>query len=536
MARNKKYNRKAEFLYTTAEWISSLNSLLFGTDYPADELRHGWKNILLNQFHDVLPGSSVKEVYEDSDQLYADIFHAGNRILAAGLRRIADSVTTDGDSVVVFNPLSWDRAGLVEFSYHSDAKYLYLTNKDGMKFICRKADARQNQYIAMVYGVFSKGYSTFRIIEAYEHTVYQDNSISMSANRIENKFFIIGLNEKGQFTGVYDKRADRNVLKPDENGNVLQAFEDKPMKDPFWGSDADNWNLDIFYDEKMWEINDAESIEIAENGPLRGILRIKRRFINSTIIQDIIVYSDIPRIDFKTVIDWKEKDIIVKTAFPLDIHSERAAYEIQYGYIERDTHRNTSWDVAKYEVYGHKWADLSEDGYGVSLLNDCKYGYDVKEGVMRLTLLRSGTTPNIDSDRELHEFTYSLYPHIQGWREGKTVQQAYDLNCPLLGIAVKKQNGCMPVDLSFVRADCDNVIVEAIKKSEDGNETIVRIYEAYNRRGPVKLNFYKDILNVTECNLIEADMDACRPAIEKKELRLMISPLEIKTYKINFLG
>jgi len=167
------------------------------------------------------------------------------------------------------------------------------------------------------------------------------NSIHISKELLENNFFKISLDGNGTFKSIVDKRANREILKPGERGNVLQAFEDKPRVE-------DNWNLDIYYSEKMWEIDNVEGIEVIENGPVRGVLRITRKFLNSHIVQDIILYQDIPRIDFKTVIDWKEKDIVVKASFPVDINSDRATYEIQYGHIERSTHWNTTWDIAKF--------------------------------------------------------------------------------------------------------------------------------------------------------------------------------------------
>lgn len=525
MAKNKKNNRKAEFLYTTAEWAASLNGLLFGTYYPSEELNRGWKDILLNQFHDVLPGSSIKDVYKDTDVIYSKIFESGKRILEEGLDRIAASISTDCESLTVFNQLSWERKGLVEFVYPSDKKLIYLVSDDGKTFVCQKVGEKENGYIAAVGGISPKGYSTFKISGDASCTYNSNDSISISKTLLENKFFRISVDGHGNFTNIFDKQAGREVLKPGERGNVLQAFEDKPRGE-------DNWNLDIFYSEKMWQVDDVEYMDVLESGPVRGMLRIARKFLNSSIIQDVILYNDIPRIDFKTFIDWKEKDIVLKAAFPVDINADRATYEIQFGHIERNTHWNTTWDMAKFEVCGHKWADLSENGYGVSLLNDCKYGYDIKDNRMRLTLLRCGTMPNPDADKEVHEFTYSLYPHSEDWREGGTVQEAYDLNCPLTGRVVGKQDGSLPGSLAMVKVNKENVIVEVVKKAEENDETILRVYEAYNRRGKVKVNLYKNIKRITECNLMEKEDEEVR--FDGSEFSFNIKPLEIKTFKVRW--
>lgn len=528
MAKNKKNNRKAEFLYTFAEFISIFNNLLLGAAYPSKELNSGWKSILLNQFHDVLPGSSIKEVYEDTDRIYEEVFENGGRVLNDGLESIAVSVTAEATSLLVFNQLSWERTGTVEFEYASDADIAALQNDNG-QYICQKVFGKANTYVAVVKGTASKGYALYRLMGSAETAGKLDNGISIGKELMENDFFKIMLNADGTFSSVLDKRANRELLKHGERGNVLQAFEDKPRVE-------DNWNLDIYYSEKMWEIDDVENIEVLEAGPVRGVLEITRRFLNSRITQQIVIYNDIPRVDFKTMMDWKEKDIAVKASFPVDVNSDRATYEIQYGHIERNTHWNTSWDIAKFEVCGHKWADLSEEGYGASLMNDCKYGYDIKEGRMRLTLLRSGCIPNPLADKEVHEFTYSLYPHIGGWREGGTLQEAYALNCPLVGRVLGQQTGSLPEKLSFVDVNVSNVIVEVVKKSEKGDETIIRVYEAYNKRSKATIKLCKYIENVVGCDLMEneaEDEDDIR--WEDNKFSFIIKPLEIKTFKVKFL-
>lgn len=527
MARNKKYNRKAEFLYNSAEWAASFESLLLNADYPSDALNKGWKSILLNQFHDVLPGSSIKEVYEDTDKIYEEVFKTGNMVLENSLNRIVASINTEAEALVVFNPFSWERNGIVEFTYLSNKESIMLQASDGKVYSCQRIVSEANKYISSVEGVLSKGYTSFKIIKAESNLKNISHKLHISKELLENAFYKITLDEQGHFTSIFDKRASREVLKSGEKGNVIQAFEDKPVE-------CYNWNIDIFYNEKMWEVNDVESMEVIEKGPERGILRIKRRFLKSSFIQDIIVYSDNARIDFKTHIDWKEEDIVLKAAFPLDIRADRATYEIQFGHIERDTHWNTSWDKAKFEVCGHKWADLSENGYGVSLLNDCKYGYDIKEGRMRLTLLRCGTSPNADADKEVHEFIYSLYPHEDGWREGRTVQEAYDLNYPLIGKVTGKQIGSLPGNMSMIRVDKENVIAETVKKAEDDSDMIIRVYEAYNRRSDVKLELINDIESACECDLMENDLDSFenKAKYEGKVLSFILKPFEIKTFKI----
>jgi len=531
MARNKKFNRKAEFLYAAAEWVSVLDGILTGQAYPRQILDDGWKKILLNQFHDVLPGSSAKEVYDDTDEIYAGVFNAGNNICNNSMERLASMVAVRETSLIVFNPLPWKRGGHVAFKYPADHEQaLQLKGTGGEVYPCQKTGA--DAFLAYVKNVPSMGYAAFEIKDAAKAGAGYPDRLFVEPPCMENRFFKILFDGTGSIKSIWDKRAGREVLQAGGRGNVLQAFEDKPMRDPFWGSDADNWNLDMFYSEKSWEIDGLLDAEVLETGPVRGVLRVKKQFVNSMITQDITIYDDIARVDFKTEIDWKETDVMLKACFPVDINASRASYEIQYGYIERDTHRNTAWDIAKFEVCAHKWADLSDNGYGVSLLNDCKYGYDIQDGVMRLTLLRSCMTPNAEADREVHEFTYSIYPHQGGWREAGTLGLAYDLNQPLTAIKTGGSTGSLPDKLSFASTDRENVIIEAVKMAEDGNGIIIRLYEAYNRRSEVTMTLIKDIIRVRECNLAEKDMGNETIRVTGNSCSFTMAPLEIKTLRI----
>lgn len=242
------------------------------------------------------------------------------------------------------------------------------------------------------------------------------------------------------------------------------------------------------------------------------------------------MYKDIPRIDFDTYIDWKEDDVVLKAAFPVDVHSDKATYEIQFGNVERPTHWNTSWDYARFEVCAHKWADLSEEGFGVSLLNDCKYGHDIKDGVMRITLLKCGKYPNPVADREEHRFIYSIYSHSGDWRDGGTVKMGYQLNVPIYARVEQPHKGTLPSALSMIGVNCDNVIIETVKKAEDSNDLIIRMYECYNKRTDVKVAFFKPLLKVVECNMMEK---AIQPVdVQENTFSFQIKPYEIKTFKL----
>ncbi len=275
-------------------------------------------------------------------------------------------------------------------------------------------------------------------------------------------------------------------------------------------------------------------MRIIEDGPIRATVEVVRDFLSSRITQRISVWRSSPRIDFATEIDWHEHQILLKAAFPVAINSTRATYEIQFGSIERPTHRNTMWERARFEVYAHRWVDLSEGGYGVSLLNDSKYGHDIHDHVMRLTLLKSGILPDPNADQGLHRFTYSLLPHMGDWREAQTVRYAYELNVPVLGLRGQARSPVctdkhMPV-YSFVSTDCPHIVIETVKPAEDGDGLIVRLYEAHNQRGRGTIIFATNILSACECNLLEETVGEV--VFQENKLQFQVRPFEIKTFRV----
>ncbi len=234
----------------------------------------------------------------------------------------------------------------------------------------------------------------------------------------------------------------------------------------------------------------------------RAGYKITRKYLNSTITQYIYVYDYSPRIDFETTVDWKQEHVVMKAAFPLNIHSDKATYETQFGYVERPTHENTSWDAAKFEVCAHKYADISEDDYGVALINNCKYGHNAEGSTLKLTMLKCGTHPYADADKGIHEFTYSLLPHTGNHKKGGVVQEGYMLNRPLIATEAKG-SGTLCDTFSFVKCNKENVIIETVKKAEKENAYVIRAYDAFNRRGNAQFKFGFDIKKAYLCDLME---------------------------------
>jgi len=347
--------------------------------------------------------------------------------------------------------------------------------------------------------------------------------------KLENDFLVVEFNSAGDIARIFDKKAKREVLAPHSVANQFQAFEDRP-------SSWDAWDIEIFYDDKMWLADAASSIQIIEYGELCQTVEIKRKILSSEYTQRISLHQDSPRLDFDTYINWIDRHTLLKVAFPVDVLAPQATYEIQWGNVQRPTHRNTSWDWARFETCAQKWVDLSEGDYGVSLLNDCKYGHDIHNNVMRITLLRSPSMPDPNADFGDHQFKYSLYPHSGSWNE-ETQRQAYLLNDPI--IVYQRTTDHEPATVaqhssSMVHSSAPNVIIETIKRAEDGDGIIIRLYESQRKRGPVQVRFGFAVESAWMTNLLEENETAL--SVENKAIQLNIRPYQIMTIRLREKG
>jgi len=515
--RNKRSNRKAELMYRDVELLSSIAEPM-GLAYPREELLRNWKRILCQQFHDVIPGSSIRQVYEDTDIIYAEIFAAGNSMIDSAAAKITDAIDTsgDGDAIVVFNTLPWGRTDIASVKLPAKANYAVL-DPDG-KEVPSQIVGDEIRFMAIVP---SMGYTTYRLLK--KSPAKFRSTLKVGKRALENQFFRIGLDANGVISSIVEKASGREVLPKGERANLLQLFEDKP-------NDWDAWDVDFYYDDKFEDVTSLDKIEVVEDGPLTGAVETIRRVNGSTIKQKMVIYADVPRIDFQTWVDWRECKKFLKAAFPVDVNASKARYEIQFGNVERPTHENTSWDLARFEVCAHKWADLSEEGFGMSLLNDCKYGHHTKGNVMRLSLLRAPKEPDPEADQGEHVFTYSIMPHSGDYIEAQTVRQAYALNVPLRAVVVKAAKGKLPSEKSFIAVDADNVVLETVKKAEKGEGTILRFYECHGQRGEVGVKIDLPFKKIVETDLMEdriADVDS-----KNGEFEFEIRPFEIKTFRL----
>jgi alpha-mannosidase len=518
-SRNKRNNRKSEFLLHDAEFLAGMAALLSDYVYPHEDIGKAWELICLNQFHDILPGSSIGPVYVDSDRDYQRIRELGETVREGAVGALANTLPGNA-AVLAANTISFGgrRIGMLEGKLNDGAQ---LVDAQGNALTVQPVEGGTLVEVRDLepYSVvsLSKGTGKTPAPQGVLSATQEADSILL-----ENALLWVEISMAGDVTRVYDKEADREVLTPDAVANALLAFEDRPMN-------FDAWDIDIFYEDRTEKIEGVESILITEQGPLRVAVEIKRNYRISKIHQNIYLYRDSRRIDFDTWIDWHEHHIMLKAAFPVNVLSPVATFDVQWGNVERPTHRNTSWDWARFETCAHKWADLSEGNYGAAVLNDCKYGYDIQDNSIRLTLLKSATNPDPNADQGEHSMIYSLLPHQGDWRE-EVIPAAYDLNDPLILRRVNGGGSSAVSAKALVLTSAPNVVIETIKRAEDGNGLIVRMYEDHRNRGQVSVTAGFTLAAAFQCNLLEQNEHSL--PVQNNQVQLDVRPYQIITLRL----
>ena len=546
----KRLNRQAEFALREAEAFSCLARISEAagpkaseappqtTDDPAPEpvLAEVWNDVLVNQFHDILPGSHVHEVAERALPVAERAVARAREVRDRCLDRIASCVRTEGEGrpLIVFNSLGWPRSDIVRASVPGAPEGVSIVDSDGAPVPCQEVARTADSATLLFYAesVPAMGYRVFRAVPHAAPAAAKP--LKATLRRLENAFFRLAINRQGCLASLLDKRAGRQLLVKGMEGNRFQLFDDQP-------GIYDAWDIAPSYRQTEWAVRGLQSIRVVESGPVRCVLRTQRTVRNSAITQDVVLYAHLPRVDFVTRVDWRERQKLLKVGFPVDVHAAEVTCDLDYGIIRRPTHRNTSWDQAKYEFCAHKWVDVSEPGYGVSLLNDGKYGYDVERlgpdrpdgNLLRLTCLKSSVYPDEWSDLGEHEFTYALYPHLGDWRDAGTVQQAYALNVPLIALPVEARPGLLGAAGTWLDVECsprDSVAVGALKKAEDSDDLILRLVELHQRRARVKVRFGFEASGVVECDLLERD-ERRMPA-GRTGFTFEIRPGQIRTFRL----
>ncbi|MCX6235066.1 MAG: alpha-mannosidase [Bacteroidetes bacterium] len=526
-AHNKKNNRLSEISLEEAEKLSVISGII----YPKDELNEAWRLTLFNQFHDILPGSSIGEVYDDSKVQYENVQKLTGRVINWSLDNLIKSSpgTNTGIPLIVYNPLTHARKDAVEINTPLNYKQtmgLYDAEETEIPY-----EIVNGKIVITGLDIPATGYKMLYLREGRNRTG-SDSPLKIGNDFLENEFLRVTVNPvNGNISSIFDKINNRQVLQENCEGNILQIFGDKPA---YW----DAW--DIGYTGEEWNADSVLAIKVVTNSSQKVALRIEKAYNKSRFIQDLILYRGIARLDIANDVDWNEDHKMLKAAFNLSVVNDSATYEIPFGYIVRPTVYRNSFDSARYEVSGHKWIDLTDkDGkYGVSMLNDCKYGFDVKGSMMRITLLRSPKWPDKEADMGKHTFTYSIYPHTGGWREGNTYQRAYELNYPVLSktgmpeTTSHQRPESLPASRSFVTVSKPNIIISAIKKAEDSDEVIIRFYEIWGKEDNVEFTFYSDLISVRQTDLLERTEKAL--SFQGNKLTFHVKPFEINTVALKF--
>jgi alpha-mannosidase len=472
-SRTKRWNRLAQNALRHAEmW-----SVAAGGDYPSTDLEALWKTLLLNQFHDILPGSSIDWVYEEAERDLEEVESRAIDIGDAAMSAIAGS----GEQLVAFNSTSHPRSEIV-------------TLGDGYA----RAEAPPC------------GWATVKVARPTEPEVV------VTDHRMENELLRVEWDDRAVLTSIWDKEVGREVLSGP--GNLLQLHADNPQK---W----DAWDLDAEYRDSFVELTATK--EIRRHGGLRGLFAFERTFGDSKLVQLMTLDAGSRVLRFETHVDWQERHKMLKVGFPVTVQSREATYEIQFGHVQRPTHQDTSQARAMFEVCAQRWADLGEHNYGVALLNDCKHGYDIQGSVMRLSLLRGPTHPDPTADLGWHHFVYALMPHPGDFRQAGVIEAAEDLNLPLV-----PAHGNLPAgsSRSLVEIDTRQVIVEAIKRAEDSDAVVIRLYEAWGGTCRARLKTTLPAKRAWLCDLLERE----RTEVEMRngELELELTPFKILTLKL----
>ncbi|MCA1644587.1 MAG: glycosyl hydrolase-related protein, partial [Chloroflexi bacterium] len=482
-ARQKLRNAFSQRLYHAAELYAATARALLGTPFPRQQLDEGWRLILTNQFHDILPGSAISSVYVDAEADYQQLAALGQEVLDDATRSIAEAIDLADDALVIFNPAPFPSNDYLELPTDTVVEVGLPTQPTG-----------EGGLLVWCAGVPANGYQAFG--SGRSATSAADNAaVEASPRQVDSPFWRIELNERGRITRLYDKRVGREVVPADRPSNRLVVFEDKPLN-------FDAWDIDAYYTTKSIEVDTLDTARVSESGPERAVLEFTWRIGERTrIVQRMCVYARLPRIDFVTDVEWHERQSLLKVAFPTGIRNRRATYEIQFGTIDRPTHRNTSWEEAAFEVPAQRWADLSDSHYGVALIADCKHGYNVHEDTLWLSLLKGAIDPDPDADRGPHHFTYSLLPHPAGLDGVR--QTAYGLTRPLIWRHEGAHPGRLPRTFSLASVGDPDVVVETAKWAEDEDALVLRLYEAQGGSTSVPLKLGVSSKGVDQVDLLE---------------------------------
>ena len=479
-ARTKRNNRKNEILLHDIELLAACAQRLGRGRYPKGELDRLWRAFLTNQFHDILPGSSITLVYQDTTRDHERIRRAGEKLRAGALKALAAP-----------------RAGWTP------------VNTTG--FERREVAARPDSKLAYVEAPSCGAGTVKKAPDAVRLTREKDGALVL-----ENAHLRARLTPGGRLTSLVEKRSGREALAGE--ANVFELYDDA----------GDAWDVDPYHLETRKECPPEAKSRVVSESALRAAVVFEHAVgAKSRLTQEVRLDAAARRLEFHTSIEWREDHKLLKVAFPVQVRAMNATYEMQFGCVERPTHYNTPYDLAKYEVPGHKWADLSEHGFGVALLTDCKYGYSTFGNTLRLSLLRAPTSPDPVADRGRHEFAYAVFPHagVGGWQAAGVVAEAYRFNVPVQWAPGAVKPG------SWAAADAPGLVLDTVKRAEDSDALVLRFYEAHGARGTARLKVALPFTNAVYCNLLEEELAPAR--VVAGEIEVPYTPYQIISLKLS---
>ncbi len=533
-ADQKRWNRRCEGLLYQAELFASLCTLTTGAAYPKIQLEDAWKKVLFNQFHDILPGTSIPEVFVEANQAWQEVEQVSLEILEESLNAIASHIAlppsprSDAQPIVVFNPLNWQRSDVVTVCLPQSVDAAWkIYDLSGEKILSQLSEESTLLFLAK--DIPSVGYRVFWLC--------RDDELCRDARPctpnlqdwvLENERLRVVVDpDTGDLSSVFDKIAQREVLSG--AGNQLQAFQDSGQ---YW----DAWNIDPDYPLHPLPPTQLKSIQWVERGELRSRLRVVRQLGQSQFCQDYILSAESSILKIATTVDWQERHVLVKAAFPLNLEANYATYEIPCGAIQRPTRPQTPAERAKWEVPALRWADLGDETYGATLLNDCKYGYDAQPSQLRLTLLRSPSWPAPEADLGIHQFTYALYSHQGSWQSADTVRRGYELNLPLIVldngylVGAHSNTPLQPIG-RLLDLSAKNLILTALKQSEDiPDRWILRCYECHGETAELSLKSDLDLAIAHPVDLLEQLTQSSKPLPDSHTLNIF--PWKIASFLV----
>ena len=510
----KKANRKLELKLRELEILASCLPL---AHYPQKEFESIWKKVLLNQFHDIIPGSSINQVYQETHEQHTKALEKC-QMIQEQLGQLL--FKKDNDSITLFNSLSCAYSGAIILPADWSDE---VVDGHGNRVMVQ---GEENCLIALVtvpalsFVTFQKGQRDKGLPAGRQGEKGQRNRDTAAQRWIlENERIRYEFNPDGTVCSAWDKEIQRENIEAGKSGNKLSLYVDRPNE---W----DAWDIDIWYEKQFLQQAQLVAIRKTADGAVRQGLLLRFKIGTSQIEQKIYLTASSKRLDFVTVVDWAEKHRMLRVSFPVTVYQDKASFDIQFGYVYRPTHRNTSFERAKFEVVAHKYADLSDADYGVALLNDCKYGYKVYKNTLDLNLLRAPTYPDPDCDQGRHEFTYSLLPHRGDLIHSDVMKEASCLNQPLTVF-----NGYAGKGIKLpCRLEGAGLSLEVIKKSEREENLIVRIVERLGCESKGRIVLDSTINELAETNLLEWTEEQYFKGLAY--LDLIFKPFEIKTFKL----